>query len=129
MPNDRVKRLRGKIAEAGGQAIMVGSEINRRYLSGFSGTHGVVLASADRAALLTDFRYRLQAGQQATGFEIIEHGADLTETIAEKLKAWGVSRLLFEDRQVTSPNTPSWRQSWPPSSFFPPEASSKTCAW
>lgn len=101
MPNDRVKRLRGKMAAAGGQAIMVGSDINRRYLSGFSGTHGVVLVSADRAALLTDFRYRLQAGEQAVGFEIIEHGQDLNASIAETLKAWGIARLLFEDRHVT----------------------------
>jgi Xaa-Pro aminopeptidase len=119
MPNERAKKLREKIAAAGGEAIIVASEVNRRYLSGFTGTHGVVLLSADRAALLTDFRYRLQAGEQAVGFEIIEHGRDLNAAIAETLRSWGVSRLLYEDRHVTVAEQALWAKSFAPAQLLP----------
>ncbi len=101
MPNARVQRLRSKMARTGAQAIRVASGVGRRYLSGFTGTSGVLLIAQDRAALLTDFRYRVQAGEQAAGFEIVEHGQAQNEAVAEKLKEWGVSRLLFEDQRVT----------------------------
>jgi Xaa-Pro aminopeptidase len=101
MANARVNRLREKIAEAGAQAMLVTSDVNRRYLSGFTGTHGYVLVSAERAVLITDFRYKDQAPLQAKGFEIVEHGPEITESVADLLTKWGVSTLLFEDRHVT----------------------------
>ena len=101
MPNARVERLRRKMAEIGAQAIRVSSAVNRRYFSGFTGTSGILLITQDRAALLTDFRYRVQAAQEAAGFEIIEHGPNQNETLAETVKTWGISGLLFEDRHVT----------------------------
>jgi Xaa-Pro aminopeptidase len=101
MANARVERLRGKMSEAGGQAMLITSAVNRRYLSGFTGTHGFVLVSGDKAALLTDFRYKEQAPLQAAGFQIVEHGSDINQTVAELLKEWDVSQLLFEDRHVT----------------------------
>lgn len=119
MPNERVKRLRTKIAEAGGQGMMVTSEFNRRYLSGFTGTHGVVLLSGDRAALLTDFRYRQQAGRQAQGFEIIEHGQDLNQTVAETLASWGVTKLLFEDQHASYAEHALWAKALAPAELIP----------
>ncbi|MDB4867200.1 MAG: aminopeptidase family protein [Cohnella sp.] len=101
MANARLESLREKVSEAGGQAMLVTSEVNRRYLSGFTGTHGFALVSDDKAALLTDFRYKEQAALQAVGFDIVEHGTDINATVAELLKSWGVSKVLFEDHQVT----------------------------
>lgn len=101
MPNARVQRLRERIREIGSQAMLVASGVNRRYLSGFTGSHGVLLLSPDRAALITDFRYREQAPLQAQGYEIIEHGPDIRATVADTLKAWGIEDVLFEDAHVT----------------------------
>ncbi|MGG1313597.1 M24 family metallopeptidase [Cohnella laeviribosi] len=101
MPNSRVAKLRSLLKERNEQALLVTNAVNRRYLSGFTGTSGAVLVTEDKAVLLTDFRYRIQAGQQAAGFEIVEHGPDVNESVAELLRQWGVSRLLFEDRDVT----------------------------
>ncbi len=101
MPNQRVARLRALLSQSNGDAILVTNPTNRRYLSGFTGSSGVVLVSSGHAALLTDFRYREQAPQQAIGFEVIEHGPGMNATIAEVLKQWGVQTLLFEDSDVT----------------------------
>lgn len=101
MPNERVARLRALLSQTNGDAILVTNPVNRRYLTGFTGSAGVVLVSQSRAALLTDFRYREQAPQQAAGFEVIEHGQSQNATVAEVLKQWGVKTLLFEEANVT----------------------------
>lgn len=100
MPNDRVSKLRSKLSELGGDAILVTNAVNRRYLTGFTGSSGVVLITAGEAALLTDFRYRDQAPQQAAGFQVVEHGANVYDDVAGLLRKWGVGTLLFEERDV-----------------------------
>lgn len=101
MPNNRVARLRELIAKSEGNALLVTHPVNRRYLSGFTGSSGVVLITADHAALVTDFRYKAQAPQQAQGFQIVEHGASFHSTVAELLKQWNVDKLLIEEQDVT----------------------------
>ena len=38
-------------------AIIILSDYNRRYLSGFTGTSGALIISKDKQYLITDFRY------------------------------------------------------------------------
>jgi Xaa-Pro aminopeptidase len=101
MPNQRITRLRELLSQTEGKALLVTNSINRRYLSGFTGSSGVVLISADHATLITDFRYKEQAPQQAQGFQIVEHGTDINDTVAELLKQWNVNVLLIEERDVS----------------------------
>lgn len=100
MPNGRVAKLREALAKLGGEAMLVTNAVNRRYLTGFTGTSGIVLVTASEAALLTDFRYREQAPQQAAGFDVVEHGTDMFGDAAALLRKWGVSTLLFEEKDV-----------------------------
>lgn len=74
-----VDRARAAIAEAGLDALLVcapGEEnigvTSRRYLSGFTGSAGVVLVTAARAAIAADFRYTEQAEREcgSRGFEV-----------------------------------------------------------
>ncbi|MFC4599210.1 aminopeptidase P family protein [Cohnella hongkongensis] len=101
MPNSRVVRLREAIAAAGASALLVTNRRNVRYLTGFTGTSGAALITADQAALVTDFRYTEQAAQQAQGFRIVKHGADMNVTIAEMLRERNAERLLIEEQDVT----------------------------
>ena len=119
MPNARVNRLRARLPEARDTAMIVASDVNRRYLSGFSGTSGVLLLSGERAALLTDFRYQEQAPQQAIGFEVVIHGPDMKAKIAEVLGAWGISQLLFEDSHVTHAEHAAWVKALEPIALAP----------
>ena len=52
-----LERLRAELARSGFDGVVVSSEINQRYLSGFKYTDGLIVVTAERAALLTDFRY------------------------------------------------------------------------
>ena len=53
----RLEKLRGILAEKGLDAILISQPENRRYLSGFTGSAGWLLISAERSVLATDFRY------------------------------------------------------------------------
>ncbi|RUS48051.1 Xaa-Pro peptidase family protein [Cohnella sp. AR92] len=101
MANERVSKLRAALQELGGEAILITNAYNRRYLSGFTGSSGVVLITRERAVLLTDFRYREQAPQQAKGFEVLEHGPGIYGDVAALLNKWGVSRLHIEEQDMT----------------------------
>lgn len=64
----RLTRLRALFATASGgepvDGLLVTAPANIRWLSGFSGSSGVLLVTADRALLTTDGRYRTQSAEQ-----------------------------------------------------------------
>jgi Xaa-Pro aminopeptidase len=60
----RIARLRERIAEEELDCLLVGALTNVRYLSGFTGSAGVLLVTRDAARLVTDGRYRTQAAEQ-----------------------------------------------------------------
>ncbi|WP_028610424.1 M24 family metallopeptidase [Paenibacillus harenae] len=119
MPNDRVKRLRQLLEEQGFEAILVGSGHNRRYLSGFTGSSGMVLITPSESYLLTDFRYRTQAPKQAAGFQIVEHGPSPIDNVRELLEQNKLAKLAFEQDHVVYGEFASWTKALPGISLEP----------
>lgn len=81
----------------------------RRWLSGFTGSAGDLVVTANTAALWTDSRYFLQAGQQleGSGIELMKDGIEGTPTIAEYLCSTlnngdtvGLDGMLFTKAQT-----------------------------
>jgi Xaa-Pro aminopeptidase len=99
--NERVERLRAKMAEKELPALLVGNDENRRYLSGFTGSAGFLLITPDRAILLTDFRYTEQAAAQAPDFVIRKLEKGMTKELDPLQKEFGVTRLAFEAGSTT----------------------------
>ncbi len=67
----RLARLRTLLESAGPDeepvdALLVTTPANIRWLSGFTGSAGLLLVTRDRATLTTDGRYRTQSGEQLT---------------------------------------------------------------
>ena len=54
---DKLEQLRSFIAQKHLDGVIVLSEYNRRYLSGFTGTSGALLITKEDQYLITDFRY------------------------------------------------------------------------
>ncbi|KWX70781.1 M24 family metallopeptidase [Paenibacillus jilunlii] len=100
MGNKRVSKLRKVLQEQGLDAILITSGINRRYLSGFTGSSGYVLVTGDDSYLLTDFRYMTQAAEQVTGLKVVQHGPKFIDTVRELLQGANV-RIGFEQDDVT----------------------------
>jgi Xaa-Pro aminopeptidase len=80
-------------------ALLVTDLVDVRWLTGFSGTNGAALVSAQERLFLTDFRYTEQAaGQVGDGFEVVCAGRDLLGELAARLPA---GRAGFDDERVT----------------------------
>jgi len=60
----RLDRLREDFDQHGVDALVVTTLANIRYLTGFSGSAGVLTVTRDRALLTTDGRYRTQSAEQ-----------------------------------------------------------------
>jgi Xaa-Pro aminopeptidase len=60
----RLPRLRERFVDTGCEALLVTHLTNIRYLTGFSGSAGLLVVLADDAVLVTDGRYRDQAAEQ-----------------------------------------------------------------
>ncbi|MDI9370293.1 MAG: M24 family metallopeptidase [Synergistaceae bacterium] len=87
----RLSRLRTRMAEEGTDVMVVLAHENFNgeslsYISGFRGSSGAAVISADEALLVTDGRYSLQAAEQSP-FEVVHQGQKLLqERTAELLR-------------------------------------------
>lgn len=81
-------------------ALLVLGLVNIRYLSGFSGSEGTLILTADDRCLLCDSRYTLQAGSEATLCEVSEYKLKL-EGIASHLSKKGCRRVAFDAEKVS----------------------------
>jgi Xaa-Pro aminopeptidase len=98
---EKIEKLRSNFSTHGIDGILITSPFNRRYISNFTGTAGVVLISADKAQFLTDFRYIEQATKQCQGFEIIKITGTIPEEVAVQAKKLGIQKLGFEEDFLT----------------------------
>lgn len=71
----KLEKLRETFPQAGIDGLLITSPYNRRYMSNFTGTTGIVLISGEAAKFITDFRYVEQASKECEGYEIVQHQA------------------------------------------------------
>ncbi|MGC9311839.1 MAG: M24 family metallopeptidase [Sediminispirochaetaceae bacterium] len=67
---ERVSQIKMKMAEMGVECSVIFKPENRTYLSGFTGTSGYVVLTADETLFATDFRYQEQAAAECTGYNV-----------------------------------------------------------
>ena len=70
---ERLSTVRQKLDEWEVDGILIGSNSNRRWLSGFTGSSGQLLITADSAIIATDSRYYEQAQNEAPTFTLFKH--------------------------------------------------------
>ncbi|WP_342043944.1 Xaa-Pro dipeptidase [Bacillus sp. OTU530] len=98
---EKLTKLRSMLRQEGIDGLLLTNSYNRTYMTGFTGTAGVVLLSAERALFITDFRYVEQAQKQAVGYEIVQHTGPITEEVAKRAKELGITKLGFEQDTLT----------------------------
>lgn len=98
---EKLTKLRKGLETLNLDGILITSPINRRYVTGFTGTAGVAVVTREDARFITDFRYTEQANSQAKGFQVIEHKQLIIEEIKKQLKEMNVKRIGFEQDHVT----------------------------
>src|SRR5699024_2037784 len=97
----RIDKLYSALEKKHLEAIVVLSEFNRRYLSGFTGTSGALIITKHKNLLITDFRYVEQATSQTNGFEIVKQKGSLIEEIKAELEKLNVQNVGFEGDLVS----------------------------
>ncbi|MDQ0197333.1 M24 family metallopeptidase [Neobacillus ginsengisoli] len=97
----KLERLRAAFSTLGIDGILITSPYNRRYMTNFTGTSGVVLISTDKAQFITDFRYIEQASKQCQGYEIVKISGTIPEEVAKQAKNLGIQKLGFEEDYLT----------------------------
>lgn len=102
--------LRSLLREAPYDAMVLTSEISRRYATGFHSTAGAVYLSAKQAVFYTDFRYVEAARAAITDFEVreISGGKSYTAVVNELIEQDGVKKVGLEDRMLTYAEYMSW---------------------
>jgi Xaa-Pro aminopeptidase len=99
--NDRLQKLRRKLAEKGVDAVLVSQPENRYYLSGFDGSAGFLLITRQKAVLATDFRYIEQAGAQSPDYEVFRIKDNITDWFPGLAGGLNIKKLGFEAGNVT----------------------------
>jgi Xaa-Pro aminopeptidase len=99
--SERASRLAEKLSEIGADLLVVTSLVNVRYLTGFTGSSGMVLVGPDTRAFVTDFRYLEQSAAEVDGaFDRTIAQQELLDTVPELLPS-GELRLAFEDAHMS----------------------------
>ncbi len=91
----RLDRARQHFADAGIDALVVTALNNVRYLSGFSGSAGVMVVTEDRALLTTDGRYRTQSAGEV-------EAAGVSDQVALAVGGADAQRQAIRDLLVTA---------------------------
>lgn len=104
------KELQELLLEAPYDALVLTSEVNRRYATGFHSTAGAVYLSAKQAVFYTDFRYVEAARAAVTDFEVrkIGVGRSYTAAINELIEQDGVRTIALEDETLTYAEYTKW---------------------
>lgn len=96
---NKIKKLFEGISEET-DAVLITSDINRRYFTGMKSSAGTVLGFRDKAYLIIDFRYIEKARSCAENCEVIEQ-KDLFGQIRELLNVHNARNVAVEAMEIT----------------------------
>jgi Xaa-Pro aminopeptidase len=108
----RLERFRQALQEQRLDALIVTNPLNRRYLSGFTGSTGTLLITSEHALLMSDFRYEAQAKTEASSheFRLVESEAAVVRALPGLIQEFGIQRLGFEANTVSVAQLSTWRK-------------------
>ncbi len=99
------------LKQKGYDAAIIFDPANRRYLTGFEFHDGLVLVTAKKGYLLTDFRYEEAAREQAfADFEILTPKEGHLVCIAGLLADDGCKTVATEDQSVSCADFARWQE-------------------
>ena len=119
--NRRLHLLRQQLVQQNLQGILVTNPPNVRYLTGFTGSSGICFISEKQAALITDFRYLDQAGQEVKNFSIFIALHALLNVLKEKNLINSGEKIGFETNHLTYALYYKLQGLFPQTTFVPTE--------
>ena len=100
--NTRIIKLREYMTSHHIDAFLIGSEANRMYLSGFTGSSALLLITQDKQYIITDFRYLEQVAKECSAFTCIDQGKlGLFKTAFNLAHQENCKKIAFEAEHVS----------------------------
>ncbi|MBI3753035.1 MAG: aminopeptidase P family protein [Deltaproteobacteria bacterium] len=98
--NPRLKKIQDNLSSLKIDALLITTPENIRYLSGFTGSSGVIIITEHQSIFLTDSRYAAQSKDEVSGFKIKTYKKQIEEvaSLINKLKH---KRIGFEAKGLT----------------------------
>jgi len=108
----RLTRLRKAMADNNLDGMLITQPENRRYLSGFTGSAGVLIVTPERQAIATDFRYYKQVQGQCPGWDLLQVGYDFEGRMLDVLRSLelGGRSVGFEAANVSVDQLHRWER-------------------
>lgn len=107
---NNIEKIKEAVKAAEVDALLITSEANRLYATGFHSTAGVVVVTAENAWFFTDSRYIEAASNALSGAEVLI--TDREETYSKRVNKViadaGIRLLGFEDERVTYSEYTEW---------------------
>ncbi len=97
---ERLNAVRSQLAVWDVDAVYISSATNCAWLSGFTGSNGQLLISSKYALLSTDFRYWIQAAQQAPAYTLFK-SKRTPENTAELFTSIKAQKVGIEAKHLT----------------------------
>lgn len=99
----RVAGLRALLDREQVAGIFVSDLENVRYLTGFTGSNGLVLVTPEAAIFWTDGRYGVQSAREVPGFEriVLPPGSKLAQAAGERIRGIGPRQIAFEEAHLS----------------------------
>ncbi len=118
----RAQRLLAQLEGAGCDALLVTNLTNVRYLTGFTGSAGMVAMAPGRMAFFTDGRYQTQAPEELEAAGVDAEVVIVSSSAAEDVGAvlGGFARVGLESTNVTWARQRDIAESWLPSAELVP---------
>jgi Xaa-Pro aminopeptidase len=120
----RSARLRERFDDARCEALVVTNMVNIRYLTGFTGSAAVLVVAPDELVLVTDGRYRDQAGDQLAAAGVAAR-VEMAQTVAARQEilaaaVTGIRRLGLEAAHVSWSAQRRYAEDWFPAAELVP---------
>ncbi|SLM30132.1 PepQ [Desulfamplus magnetovallimortis] len=104
----RIENLRREMQQADTDTVIIFSDENRRYLSGFTGSDGnydesagVLIITSTDLLLATDSRYDTQASQEATLYNVSCYKENISKELPLLLKSVNSRKVGLETSRLT----------------------------
>jgi Xaa-Pro aminopeptidase len=114
----RISCIRQKISDLKIDGLLFFNMNNIRYLSGFTGSDGILILGENKKVLLVDGRYITQAKLEVADVEIIEY-KDKIKGIIQTIKEYNLKYIGFEAGSITVQMYNQLIQALPDEVFMP----------
>lgn len=97
----RLEAFQSALRDAGAPCALISSEINQRYLSGFSFSDGYILVTQNEGILLTDSRYIEAARKEARDFTVISSSGSMLEALKKLIIDLQTKEIAIEEDELS----------------------------